>query len=248
MVTLKTSRELSLMRDAGRISAQALLVGGEAVRPGVTTREIDQAIHKFIKAQNAIPSFLGYGGFPASACISINEEVIHGIPGDRVVKEGDVVSIDVGAIYKGYHGDNAFTFQCGTIAPDVQQLLDVTKECLQRAIAMAVPGNRLGDISHAVQSYAESFGFGVVREYVGHGIGTEMHQEPEVPNFGRAGHGLRLLPGMTIAIEPMINMEGEGVHTLSNGWTVVANSGKPAAHFEHTIAITESGPVILTLA
>lgn len=248
MVVLKTTRELEIMRVAGRISAQALLVGGEMVRPGITTREIDHAIHKFIKSQGAIPSFLGYGGFPASACISINEVVIHGFPGEQVVQEGDIVSIDVGAIYKGYHGDNAFTFPCGQVAPDVQQLLDVTRESLYQAIAVARLGNRLGDVSHAVQAYVEPFGYGIVREYVGHGVGTELHQDPEVPNFGRPGHGIRLMPGMTIAIEPMVNLEGDGVRTLADGWTVKTNSGKPSAHFEHTIAITENGPVILTLA
>ena len=247
MVVLKTSGELALMREAGKISAQALQVGGQAVKPGVTTGEINRAIHHFIKSQGAIPSFLGYGGFPASACISVNDEIIHGIPGDRVLKEGDIVSIDVGAIYKGYHGDNAATFACGTVSPECQSLMDVTRESLNRAIAAAQVGNRLGDVSYAVQSYVESFGYGIVKQYVGHGIGTEMHQSPEVPNFGKPGRGIRLMPGMTIAIEPMVNLVGEGIKVLSDGWTVVTASGSPAAHFEHTVAITDNGPVILTL-
>lgn len=248
MVVLKTAAELSAMRDAGRISAQALLVGGEAVKPGVTTAEIDRKIHKFILSQGAKPSFLGYGGFPGSACISVNDEVIHGIPGSRVIREGDIVSIDVGAYYKGYHGDNAFTFTVGSIAPDVQQLLDATQEGLRRGIAAAVPGNRIGDIGWAVQSYVEQFGFGVVKEYVGHGVGENLHEDPEVPNYGRPGHGTRLVPGMVIAIEPMINMGTPAVRVLKNQWTVVTQDGKPSAHFENTIAITENGPVILTKA
>ncbi len=248
MVVLKTAAELAAMRDAGRISAQALLVGGEAVKPGVTTAEIDRKIHKFILSQGAKPSFLGYGGFPGSACISINDEVIHGIPGSRVVQEGDVVSIDVGAFYKGYHGDNAFTFAAGSIAPEVQQLLDATQEGLRRAIAAAVPGARIGDVSWAVQSCVEQFGYGVVKEYVGHGVGKDLHEAPEVPNYGRPGHGTRLVPGMVIAIEPMINMGTAAVRVLKDKWTVVTQDGKPSAHFEHTIAITDNGPVILTKA
>ena len=248
MVVLKTAAELTAMRDAGRISAQALLVGGEAIKPGVTTAEIDRKIHKFILSQGAKPSFLGYGGFPGSACISVNDEVIHGIPGSRVIREGDIVSIDVGAYYKGYHGDNAFTFTVGSITPDVQQLLDATQEGLRRGIAAAVPGNRIGDIGWAVQSYVEQFGFGVVKEYVGHGVGHDLHEDPEVPNYGRPGHGTRLLPGMVIAIEPMINMGTPAVRVLKNQWTVVTQDGKPSAHFENTIAITENGPVILTKA
>ena len=248
MVVLKTAAELAAMRDAGRISAQALLVGGEAVKPGVTTAEIDRKIHKFILSQGAKPSFLGYGGFPGSACISINDEVIHGIPGSRVVQEGDVVSIDVGAFYKGYHGDNAFTFAAGSIAPEVQQLLDATQEGLRRAISAAVPGARIGDVSWAVQSCVEQFGYGVVKEYVGHGVGKDLHEAPEVPNYGRPGHGTRLVPGMVIAIEPMINMGTAAVRVLKDKWTVVTQDGKPSAHFEHTIAITDNGPVILTKA
>lgn len=247
MIVLKTGKEIALMREAGRIAAQALMAGVQAVAPGKTTQDINRVIHDYITSHGAVPSFLGYGGFPAAACISINQEVIHGIPSKtRRIEEGDIVSIDVGAIYKGYHGDNAYTVGAGQISPEKQQLLDVTRKCLELGIAAAQPGNRLGDIGAAVQAYAESFGYGVVREYVGHGIGSEMHQEPEVPNYGRPGHGPRLSAGMTIAIEPMINLKGAGVRQLSDGWTVVTASGLPSAHFEHTVAITDNGPVILT--
>ena len=247
MVVLKTSKELAKMKRAGSISAQALQVGGAAVRPGVTTCEIDRAVRSFIQSKGAIPSFLGYGGFPGSACVSVNDEIIHGIPGGRVIQEGDIVSIDVGAIVDGYHGDNAATFAAGRVSDAAQKLMDATRESLLAAIAVAKPGARLGDIGYAVQSYVEALGYGVVREYVGHGIGTEMHEEPEVPNYGRPGHGVRLVPGMVIAIEPMITEGSPALHVLDNDWTVVTNDHKLAAHFEHTVAITESGPVILTL-
>ena len=247
MVVLKTSKELAKMKRAGSISAQALQVGGAAVRPGVTTGEIDRAVRSFIQSKGAIPSFLGYGGFPGSACVSVNDEIIHGIPGGRVIQEGDIVSIDVGAIVDGYHGDNAATFAAGRVSDAAQKLMDATRESLLAAIAVAKPGARLGDIGYAVQSYVEALGYGVVREYVGHGIGTEMHEEPEVPNYGRPGHGGRLVPGMVIAIEPMITEGSPALHVLDNDWTVVTNDHKLAAHFEHTVAITESGPVILTL-
>ena len=247
MVVLKTSKELAKMKRAGSISAQALQVGGAAVRPGVTTGEIDRAVRSFIQSKGAIPSCLGYGGFPGSACVSVNDEIIHGIPGGRVIQEGDIVSIDVGAIVDGYHGDNAATFAAGRVSDAAQKLMDATRESLLAAIAVAKPGARLGDIGYAVQSYVEALGYGVVREYVGHGIGTEMHEEPEVPNYGRPGHGVRLVPGMVIAIEPMITEGSPALHVLDNDWTVVTNDHKLAAHFEHTVAITESGPVILTL-
>ena len=247
MVVLKTSKELAKMKRAGSISAQALQVGGAAVRPGVTTGEIDRAVRSFIQSKGAIPSFLGYGGFPGSACVSVNDEIIHGIPGGRVIQEGDIVSIDVGAIVDGYHGDNAATCAAGRVSDAAQKLMDATRESLLAAIAVAKPGARLGDIGYAVQSYVEALGYGVVREYVGHGIGTEMHEEPEVPNYGRPGHGVRLVPGMVIAIEPMITEGSPALHVLDNDWTVVTNDHKLAAHFEHTVAITESGPVILTL-
>lgn len=247
MIVLKTSKELAKMKRAGSISAQALQVGGAAVKPGVTTGEIDRAVRSFIQSKGAIPSFLGYGGFPGSACVSVNDEIIHGIPGGRVIREGDIVSIDVGAIVDGYHGDNAATFAVGKVSDAAQRLMDATRESLLAAIAVAKPGARLGDIGYAVQSYVEALGYGVVREYVGHGIGAEMHEEPEVPNYGRPGHGVRLVPGMVIAIEPMITEGSPALHVLDNDWTVVTNDHKLAAHFEHTVAITEGGPVILTL-
>lgn len=234
------------MQVAGRISAQALRLGGESIVPGMTTKELDRIIHRFIVSNGATPSFLGYGGFPASACISVNNEVIHGIPSDRVMKEGDIVSIDVGAAIGGFHGDNAATFPVGEISESAQKLLDATKQSLYEAIKAAKPGARIGDIGSTVQKYCESRGYGVVREYVGHGIGAHLHESPDVPNYGTAGRGTRLLPGMTIAIEPMINEKGAGIRVLSDGWTVVTASGGLSAHFENTIAITDDGPVILT--
>ena len=246
MVILKTANAIKKMREAGRLSALALKVGGEAVRPGVTTAEIDKAIYDFIVSQGATPSFLNLYGFPASACISVNDELIHGIPGNRVIKEGDIVSIDVGACLDGYHGDNAATFVAGEASEEAQKLLDVTKQSLYKGIEMAVVGNRVGDISNAVQTYCEERGYSVVREFVGHGIGRSVHEDPEVPNFGAAGHGPRLVNGMCIAIEPMINAGTRFVSTDSNGWTVRTKDGKLSAHFEHTIAITDNGPIILT--
>lgn len=248
MIILKTSRELELMREAGRISHLALMAGVRAVQPGATTMDVNRAVHETITSLGGKPSFLGYGGFPAAACVSINDEVIHGIPTKRrKIQEGDIVSIDTGAIYQGFHGDNAFTVAAGEASQRCRELMEVTQRCLELAIAAAQPGNRLGDIGAAVEEYARSHGFGVVKEYVGHGIGSEMHQEPEVPNYGRAGHGQRLRPGMTLAIEPMINMEGDGVwKDKKDGWTIHTASGLPSAHFENTVAITENGPVVLT--
>ena len=246
MIVLKNKTELAAMRVACKISAQALKLGGESIKPGMTTKELDKIIHNFIVSQGAVPNFLGYGGFPASACISINDEVIHGIPSDRVIKEGDIVSIDVGASKGGFNGDNAATFPAGRISESARKLLDATEQSLYEAIKAAKPGARLGDIGSTVQQYCESRGYGVVRKYVGHGIGAHLHESPDVPNFGTAGRGIRLLPGMTIAIEPMINEKGADVKVLSNGWTVVTVSGALSAHFEHTIAITSDGPVILT--
>lgn len=247
MIQLKNKSELERMRKACQISAQALQVAGEAIKVGMTTLELDRIIHRFIVSQGAKPSFLGYGGFPGTACISVNNEVIHGIPSSaRVLNEGDIVSVDVGAFYDGFHGDNAATFVVGTVSPEAQKLLDVTRDSLYKGIEAAIAGNRIGDIGCAVQTYVEENGFAVVRQYIGHGVGHELHEDPEVPNFGRAGRGVRLLPGMTIAIEPMVNAVGEGVRVLDDDWTVVTKSGSLSAHFEHTIAITEHGPVILT--
>ena len=248
MVVLKTSRELKAMRDAGRISSRALKLAGEAVEPGVSTLEIDRIVRKYIEEQGATPSFLNYGGFPASACISVNDVVIHGIPRkNQILKQGDIVSIDVGAFYEGFHGDNAWTFPCGEVSKEAQALMDVTRESLFEGINAARPGNRLGDIGSAVQRYVEARGYSVERDFVGHGVGAELHEDPSVPNYGTPGRGVRLLPGMTIAIEPMVNQGVHTVETLSDNWSVVTSDGKLSAHFEHTIAITPDGPVILTL-
>lgn len=236
------------MRDACRISAQALRVAGEAVKPGVSTLEIDTIIRKFIEKQGASPSFLGYGGFPASACISVNNVVIHGIPSkDIILKEGDIVSVDVGAYYKGYHGDNAYTYPCGKISAKAQSLLDATKESLYEGIKQATAFNRIGDIGSAVQRYVEARSYSVVRNYVGHGVGANLHEDPSVPNFGTPGRGVKLLPGMTIAIEPMVNEGTHHVRVMGDKWTVKTLDGKLSAHFEHTIAITPDGPKIMTL-
>ncbi len=249
MIDIKSSRELELMKEACVISAQALQLAGEAVRPSITTYEIDKIAYDFIIKCGAKPNFLNYGGFPATACISINDEVIHGIPSKkRVIKEGDIVSIDLGAAKNGYNGDNAATFICGSCSPEVKRLVETTREALYKGIEQAVPGNRVGDIGNAVQTYCEERGFSVVRDFVGHGVGTKLHEEPSVPNFGHAGRGIRLLPGMTLAIEPMINLGTHKVKTLSDGWTVKTADGKASAHFENTVAITTNGPVILTKA
>ena len=248
MVSLKTARELSLMKDACRISAEALRAAGEAVKPGISTLEIDTIVRQYIEKQGATPSFLGYGGFPASACISVNSVVIHGIPAKTaVLKEGDIVSIDVGAYYRGFHGDNAYTFPCGSISAEAQRLLDATRESLYEGIKQATVGNRIGDIGSAVQEYVEARSYSVVRKYVGHGVGAKLHEDPNVPNYGTKGRGIRLLPGMTIAIEPMVNEGTHRTRVLGDKWTVVTVDGRLSAHFEHTIAITPDGPKILTL-
>ena len=247
MIVLKTSRELSLMKEACRISAGALKVAGEAVKPGISTWEIDRIAYDYIKSQGAEPNFLGLYGFPATACISINDEVIHGIPSKtRILRSGDIVSIDLGAKIGGYNGDNAATFACGDVSDEAKRLMDTTRESLYKAIEAAVPGGKLGDVSSAVQRYCEERGYGVVREYTGHGIGKALHEDPSVPNYGTAGRGVRLLPGMTIAIEPMINQGTAKIKVLPDGWTVKTTDGKLSAHFEHTVAITKDGPVILT--
>ena len=247
MIVLKTSRELAIMREAGRISAMALKVAGEAVEPGVSTWEIDRVARKYIESQGAVPSFLGYGGFPASACISVNNVVIHGIPSKRqIIKAGDIVSIDIGAMFEGFNGDNAYTFACGEISAEAQRLLDATRESRYEGIKQATAGNRLGDIGSAVQRYVEARGYSVVRDFVGHGVGAKLHEDPSVPNYGTPGRGVRLLPGMTIAIEPMVNQGRHEVQVQKDGWTTVTRDGKLSAHFEHTVAITPDGPVILT--
>ena len=248
MVSIKTARELSLMKDACRISAEALRVAGEAVKPGISTYEIDSIVRAYIEKQGATPSFLGYGGSPASACISVNNVVIHGIPSKKtVLRDGDIVSVDVGAYFKGYHGDNAFTFPCGSISDEARALLDATRESLYEGIKQALVMNRIGDIGSAVQEYVEARSYSVVRNYIGHGVGTKLHEDPSVPNYGTRGRGVKLLPGMTIAIEPMVNQGAHHTRVLGDKWTVVTADGKLSAHFEHTIAVTHDGPKILTV-
>ena len=247
MIVLRTAKEIDAMREACRISAEALQIAGEAVKPGITTYEIDKIAYNYIKKQGAEPNFLNLYGFPATACISINDEIIHGIPSKtRVLKEGDIVSIDLGAKINGYNGDNAATFAVGKISDEAKRLCDTTRESLYKGIEQAVAGNRIGDIAFAVQSYCEDRGFSVVREYTGHGVGTSLHEDPSVPNYGTPGRGQRLLPGMTIAIEPMINLGTKAIKCLPDGWTVKTLDGKLSAHFEHTIAITKDEPIILT--
>ncbi len=247
MIVLKTGRELKIMREACRIAAGALQIAGKAVEPGISTAEIDKLAEDYIRSQGGTPNFKNYQGYPATACISINNEVIHGIPSaKRILKEGDIVSIDLGAEFQGYHGDNAATFACGDVSPAAKRLMDTTKESLYEGIKKAVSGGRIGDISNAVQSYVEARGYSVVRKFVGHGIGTHLHEAPEVPNFGAAGRGIRLLPGMTLAIEPMINEGSSDVKILPDGWTVLTTDGSLSAHFEHTIVITTDGPKIMT--
>lgn len=246
MITLKSPHEIEAMRRAGRLTSAARALAGAMIRPGITTQEIDRAVHDFICAQGAVPSFLNYNGFPASVCASVNDEVIHGIPGKRVLQEGDIVSIDVGAFLGGYHGDCCATFPCGKISEEAQRLIDVTRQSFFEGIAKATEGHRLGDISAAIQQYVEDNGFSIVREYVGHGIGTKMHESPEIPNYGLPGRGPRLLRGMTLAIEPMVNAGGAAIQVLPDGWTVKTQDGKWAAHYENTICITDGKPEILT--
>ena len=247
MITLKSAHEIELMRRAGKITAAARALAGEMVKPGVTTQEIDRAVCRFIRSQGAEPSFLNYNGYPASVCISVNDEVIHGIPGKRVLREGDIVSVDVGAYIGGYHGDCAATYACGKISEEAQRLIDVTRQSFFEGIKYAREGGRLSDVSHAIEEYVEGNGFSVVREYVGHGIGRNMHESPEVPNFGIAGHGPKLLRGMTLAVEPMVNAGTAAIRQMPDGWTVKTRDGKYAAHYENTILITSDEPELLTV-
>ncbi|MGB4337754.1 MAG: type I methionyl aminopeptidase [Bacillota bacterium] len=247
MIVFKSPAEIELMRRAGFVVWQALERVGQAIRPGITTLELDAIAEETIRAAGAEPSFKGYHGYPASICVSVNEQVIHGIPGDRKLAEGDIVSVDVGAVLDGYHGDSARTFAVGAVSSLARKLMRVTEECLMAAIEVARVGMTLGDIGYAVQSHAESNGFSVVRDFVGHGIGRHMHEDPAVPNYGRPGQGRRLRPGMVLAIEPMVNAGSHGVEVLSDNWTAVTRDGSLSAHFEHTVAITENGPVVLTL-
>ena len=246
-IILKTAEQIRLMKEAGRITGEAILKARDVIRPGVSTWEVDRVIHDYIVKCGAKPSFLGYAGFPGSACVSVNSEVIHGIPSrKRILEEGDLVKVDVGALYRGYHGDSAKTFAVGRVTPEAERLIERTRECFYRGVAKAVAGNRIGDVGHAVQTCAEEAGFSVVREYVGHGVGSHLHEEPNVPNYGTEGRGCRLYAGMTIAIEPMVNVGGAGVRVLPDGWTVVTSDGRLSAHYEHTVAVTDDGPVLLT--
>ena len=248
MIAIKNEHELLQMCQACKITAAARALAGEMVKPGVSTKEIDRAVHDFIVSQGAKPSFLNYGGFPASACISVNSTVIHGIPDGYRLQEGDIVSVDVGAYFKGFHGDCAATYPCGEISPQAQKLIEVTKQSFFEGIRFAKTGYRVSDISHAVQTYVEENGFSVVRSFVGHGVGAQLHEEPEVPNFGKPGRGPRLLPGMTLAIEPMVNVGTPEVRILKDRWTTVTADGKLSAHYENTVLITDGEPEILTVA
>ena len=248
MIVVKTAREIQKMQDACTLSARALKLAGEMVEPGVSTKEIDTAVKKFIEGEGGIPSTLGYNGYPASTCISVNSVVVHGIPSKKtILKQGDIVSIDIMAGMHGYHGDNAYTYPCGDISDEAKVLLKATEESLYEGIKAAVAGNRIGDIGSAVQRYVEPRGYGVVREFTGHGVGTKLHEDPSVPNYGTPGRGPRLIPGMTIAIEPMITLGNYKVRILDDDWTAVTVDGSLAAHFEHTVCITPDGPRIMTL-
>ena len=247
MIAIKNERELEIMRQACKITAAARALAGEMVRPGVLTKQIDKAVHDYIVSQGAKPSFLNYHGYPASICSSVNDTVIHGIPGGYVLQEGDIVSVDVGAYYKGFHGDCAATFPCGAISAKAEKLINVTKQSFYEGLRFAKRGHRVSDISHAIQTYVESNGYSVVRSFVGHGVGAQLHEEPEVPNFGAPGRGPRLISGMTLAIEPMVNEGTHEVRVLKDGWTTVTADGKLSAHYENTVLITDGEPEILTV-
>ena len=248
MIIVKSPREIELMRQAGKITAGARTIAREAIMAGVTTQEIDREVKKFITKSGATPSFLNYNGFPGSACISVNEEVIHGIPGERKIRNGDIVSVDVGAKIYGFNGDCAGTYPCGEISPEAERLIQVTRQSFFEGIKHARQGKRVSDIGHSIQEYVESHGFSVVRDYVGHGVGAKLHESPEIPNYGAAGHGPRLVKGMTIAVEPMVNAGTYGVRVLANDWTVVTADSRLSAHYENTILITDGEPEILTMA
>ena len=248
MIPIKTPEQIERMRVACRITALARKAAADAVHPGASTEDVDRAVRQTIEAHGAKPSFLGYGGFPASACVSINDEVIHGIPGKRKVNAGDIVSVDVGALIGGFHGDCCGTFPAGEISEDAKRLIEVTRQSFFEGLKFARAGCRVSDISHAIQEYVEAHGYSLVREYVGHGVGRSLHEGPEVPNYGEPGHGPRLVKGMTIAIEPMVNMGGAGVRVLDNKWTVVTLDGSLSAHYENTVLITDGEPEILTYA
>jgi methionyl aminopeptidase len=246
VINLKSESELKLMKVSGEVVGQALVEIGKRIKPGVTTRALDQFAYDYLKKRGCVPAFLGYHGYPATLCASVNDQVVHGIPGDRVLEEGDIVGVDLGAFYQGYCGDSARTFPVGRISGELQELLRTTFESLDRGIDQCRAGNRISDIGHAVQTHAEANGYSVVRDYVGHGIGQAMHEEPQVPNYGKPHQGPRLVPGMCLALEPMVNMGGAEVRVLEDGWTVVTKDGKFSAHFEDTVVVTDAGPRILT--
>ena len=248
LISIKSPNEIRLMRRAGRVTAQARALAGSMVRPGVSTLEIDHAVRKFIESQGGTPSFLNYAGYPGSACISVNDVVIHGIPSRHtVLREGDIVSVDVGACIDGFHGDCAATYACGRISDEARRLIEVTQQSFWEGIQFARVGYRVSDISHAVQAYVEPFGYSLVRDYVGHGVGAKLHEPPEVPNFGPAGHGPRLMAGMTLAVEPMVNQGTWEIQVMKDGWTVKTADGKLAAHYENSILITDGDPEVLTV-
>lgn len=247
MIILKTCHEIDLMKESGKICARALKFAGEAVEPGVTTEYIDEVVRKYLVSQGATSSSLGYGGFPKNCCISVNNQVIHGIPNRRqILKNGDIVSIDICSKFRGYHTDNAYTFACGSVSDNAKRLMDSTRESLYEGIKAAKVGSRIGDIGYAVERYVKARGYSVIRDFVGHGVGAQLHEDPSIPNYGRPGHGPRIVAGMTLAIEPMVNEGIEKVSVLDDGWTVLTADGKLSAHFEHTIAVTSDGPVIIT--
>jgi methionyl aminopeptidase len=246
MIKYKTPQEIEIMREAAQIVSRTLGLVAKHMKPGVTPKFLDQLAEDYIRSQNAIPGFLGLYGCPSTLLISVNEQVVHGLPTDRPFQDGDIVSVDCGSVYKGYYGDHAYTFEIGDVKPEVKKLLEVTKECLYLGIAQATIGNRIEDIGWAIQQHAEKHGYGVVRDLVGHGLGKELHEEPQVPNYGRRGRGKKIQNGLTIAIEPMINMGTEKVKTLDDQWTIVTADGQPSAHFEHDIAVVDGEPVILS--
>jgi len=248
MIICKTAREIEIMREAGRIVALTHAELKKYIQPGITTKELDSIAEKTIRSYDAIPSFKGYNGFPGSICTSVNEELVHGIPGDRVLRDGDIISIDIGAKFNGYHGDSAWTYAVGTIDEESKKLLEVTEQSLYKGLEEAKAGVRLSNISHAIQTYVEANGFSIVREYVGHGVGQDLHEDPQIPHYGPPNKGPRLKPGMVLAVEPMVNAGTRYVKTLSDNWTVVTVDGKRCAHFEHTIAITDEGYEILTIS
>ena len=247
MIQIKNAAQIAIMKEAGRITGEALCLAGEAVKEGISTKQLDDIIYNHIRKSGATPSFLGYGGFPGSACISINDEVIHGIPSkNKIIQDGDIVKIDVGAYYKGFHGDSANTFAVGNVSDEAKRLIEAAKVSFEKGIEVAIPGNRLGDIGYAIESHVKKCGFSVVRQFVGHGIGKELHEDPSVPNYGTQGHGVKLYKGMALAIEPMVNVGCADVYVLPDGWTVKTKDGKLSAHYEHTNILTDDGVICTT--